>query len=588
MPRMIPPTPRTGANVSERKAFQALEGMPDRDDWVVIHSLRVARHRTAYVGEADFIVLAPGKGMIIIEAKAPREATYRDGVWNLPGTPTPDKDPLEQLAGVQRSVRGYLKAKDALTGNEPISKLVWFTSIGRHQFASDTASGSSAGSDSPGDLQFFEWELAWKDDLAKPARMLDHVFSEHDRWFSGIEQVEHEPTAFDQDRLDTIMHTLLGNFHVSESVQDRRVERQAAEAALLAEQEVVLELTANNPRVYLEGPAGTGKSHLIAKAARRANRVGERTLVTCWNLLMAHELEAQVGGLSNVEVADVNTVMLRLVGLDANPVEASHDWFTRELPELAVKALTEKPHLGDFQTLLVDEFQDVAGSPDVLRMLTLLTGAGERDSTRVLLAGDSRQQIMRTNDEKVDAFAVAKGWIPDLVHVAMRRNCRNVQAITEGAERLLSGVELGFTSHRLPAGVPGGFQVRDASGGDGAETNALSTALRELLQEYSPDHIIVLSPFGAKRSVVGRFLERPEKSRAERWLRKCLEKPDSEGGIRWRSVFKFKGLEADAVVLTDIGETAKQFTSDNGLSFTDLLYVAITRAKYRCIVLTGD
>lgn len=43
MVRMIPPVPREGANSSEKKIFTALEGIPDRDDWVVIHSLVESR-----------------------------------------------------------------------------------------------------------------------------------------------------------------------------------------------------------------------------------------------------------------------------------------------------------------------------------------------------------------------------------------------------------------------------------------------------------------------------------------------------------------------------------------------------------------
>ena len=54
------------------------------------------------------------------------------------------------------------------------------------------------------------------------------------------------------------------------------------------------------------------------------------------------------------------------------------------------------------------------------------------------------------------------------------------------------------------------------------------------------------------------------------------------------SVFKFKGLDTDAVVLTDIGATSREFAAEQDLAFTELLYVAITRAKYRCIVLTGE
>lgn len=42
MPRMIPAQPRAGANKSEQAVFIAFEGIPDRPDWTVIHSLQLA------------------------------------------------------------------------------------------------------------------------------------------------------------------------------------------------------------------------------------------------------------------------------------------------------------------------------------------------------------------------------------------------------------------------------------------------------------------------------------------------------------------------------------------------------------------
>ena len=575
MVRMIPSSPRSGANVSERKIFTALEGIVGHDDWIVIHSLGVTRHRTAFVGEADFIVLAPGRGIAVIEAKSPKSVKYERGDWYLEGTPSPSKDPLKQLDGVRRSVRGYLRELGLLNQADPLTRLVWFTSLGRHQFENGSA----------GDLQLFEWELGWKDDLSKPAWLLEHLFTEFDNWYSQVDAVEHEPAGFTVERAEEIANALLGNFHVSESVADRLQERMAAESALLAEQEFVLELTERNPHIYFDGPAGTGKSHLIAEAARRSNRAGKRTLVTCWNVLMAGELEAALGLLPNIDALNVNALLLQVAGLTENPADAQHEWFTETLPQRALEALQKDPSKGCYETILVDEFQDIAGFPAVIQVLDALCGGGSAEHARVVLAGDSRQQIMRRAEEQVDAFQVAKEWIPTLVNARVARNCRNTPAITSGVQKMMPQTTLGFTSHRMPASVGGGLTVRDASTN---ETGELSTALRELLQEYSPGQIVVLSPFAENRSLVGRLLARTERSRGERWLRKQLESPDGEGKIRWRSVFKFKGLDADAIVLTDIGEAAKQFTADNGLSFTNLLYVGLTRAKYRCIVLTSD
>lgn len=98
----------------------------------------------------------------------------------------------------------------------------------------------------------------------------------------------------------------------------------------------------------------------------------------------------------------------------------------------------------------------------------------------------------------------------------------------------------------------------------------------------------MLSPLSDDRSLVGRMLTLPERSRGERWLRKQLELPEGNGRIRGRSIFKFKGLDADAIVLTDIGSASTQRVQEAGLSYADLLYVGVTRAKYRCIVLRGS
>lgn len=105
---MIPPYPRANPNRSEKTLFTALEGIMDRPDWVVIHSLELAQNYGALMGEADFVVLAPGKGFLVIEAKAPNYVEYTAGDWYLDKTPSRTKSPLKQLDGARRSIRGFL------------------------------------------------------------------------------------------------------------------------------------------------------------------------------------------------------------------------------------------------------------------------------------------------------------------------------------------------------------------------------------------------------------------------------------------------------------------------------------------------
>ncbi len=112
---MIPAQPRSGANRSELAVFNVFEAIIDRPDWVVIHSLTLTDNLFSLHGEADFVVLVPGKGIVVIEAKSPNYAVYEGGDWYLDKTPTPDKSPLEQLNKATAGIHRFLPIATCLT-----------------------------------------------------------------------------------------------------------------------------------------------------------------------------------------------------------------------------------------------------------------------------------------------------------------------------------------------------------------------------------------------------------------------------------------------------------------------------------------
>lgn len=603
MTRMIPPRPRTGANTSEKRIFDAFAGAHDADGWIVLHSLEIRRHATQLEGEVDFIVLVPGRGIVVVEAKSPEYVEYKDGDWRLDRVPNPGKSPFAQLDGSIRSLRGYLKKRGILVGSEPIARLVWFTSLDRHQFKNAT----------PGDMQLFEWELAWRSDLQHPVKAITHVLDEHDSWYSRVERVEHDPAVMTAEHVEDIASALLGDFSGGRSLADRKLERMDDERRLLHEQKAVLDMIERNDHVYFDGPAGTGKSYLIAQLAKRW-RNEHRTLVTCWNVLMADELREMLRGQREVVVGDLNSLMLRLAGLEENPADADREWYTAELPSLALAAVRADPAIGGYDAICVDEFQDIAGFPIVVDLLFALAASGSADGTKFAFAGDERQQILRPVDAHVDPYAVARERIPDLVHVGLRRGLRQVSGLTRSAEELLSR-RFGYRSHRVTSTIDGPLVTKGISDASGA-SYALVEALRELLEHHQAHDIVILSPFGAHHSLVGRLLAAEHFSKEERWLRDRLRVEEDvaasvdlgrvdavvtpvtvdrpvpipalpkapPGRVRWGSIFKYKGLDAEAVILTDIGDEAVSFVRSEGLDWFDLLYVGLTRARYRCVV----
>src|SRR5690606_3727326 len=160
-----------------------------------------------------------------------------------------------------------------------------------------------------------------------------------------------------------------------------------------------------NPAVYFDGPAGTGKSHLLVRAAVEAVQRGERTLLTCWNVVMAEQLAGEVREMvaGPLAAADLGRVMLWAAGLDAHPADATDAWYEVELPRLALAGLAAHPDRGGYRHIIVDEFQDIAGSPLLIDILLALAAP----DARFMLAGDARQQIMRKASERVDPYQVA-------------------------------------------------------------------------------------------------------------------------------------------------------------------------------------
>lgn len=574
---MIPPEPRAGANASERALYQALEGALDRPDWVVIHSLTVGRHRQGITGEVDFLVLVPGRGIVIIEAKAPKYVDYRDGNWHLDHTPHPKKDPLKQLDGARRSLRGYLKELGILKGSEPIARLLWFTSLGRHQFENRT----------PGDLQFFEWELGWQEDLSKPVWLIEKVLAEHEKWYSQSNEVALDPTVMTAEHVAEIRSGLLRDFSAGRTKADEHRERGEREKRLLAEQKFALELLQTNPHIYFEGPAGTGKSFLLVEAAVKfSNALRTSALITCWNLLMAEELRSMARGRGYaMDVDDLNTVMLRLSGLAANPPDADDTWYCETLPALALEAVRANPHLARYGVLCIDEFQDVADKPAVLDLVFALTPSLK--GSPVVLAGDDRQRILGSHEGGAvpgSSVAAARDRLPGIVHARVRRNCRMLPSIAKGVGRYLDP-QSQFTGHRMPNTIAGGTTTVAVD--PTSETAALAAALRELLEDYMPEDIVVLSPFGATNSLVARVLHGSGRTSDETWLRKQLAHEGGAGRIPWFSISKFKGLDADAVVVTDLNPDSRAWVESAGHSWDDFRYVAESRGKYRTILLEG-
>jgi hypothetical protein len=150
----------------------------------------------------------------------------------------------------------------------------------------------------------------------------------------------------------------------------------------------------------------------------------------------------------------------------------------------------------------------------------------------------------------------------------------------------LLALKLDVSKHRLSNDKSGGLTVIEASKRD--QEKELKRVLAELLAIYPPSDVRVLSPFGIQSSLLGRLFAEDAKTTEAKWLRNAVRHESSKGQIRWRSIPKFKGLESEVVVITDVGPDAIDFYTKRGQTPQDWLYVGISRARHRCVIISED
>lgn len=68
MARMMPSYCPENVPPGERALFASLAGSDETHGWIVLHSLAIASHVRQVEGEADFVVIVPGSGILVIES----------------------------------------------------------------------------------------------------------------------------------------------------------------------------------------------------------------------------------------------------------------------------------------------------------------------------------------------------------------------------------------------------------------------------------------------------------------------------------------------------------------------------------------
>lgn len=112
MAKMIPEYVDEDVPDSERQVFEKLKTDRGTRDWVVLHSLGLARRqRLPFGGEIDFVVIIPGRGIVCLEVKG-CGISCKGGEWrsiDRDGNVNPIKNPFHQANNSMHALRDAMR-----------------------------------------------------------------------------------------------------------------------------------------------------------------------------------------------------------------------------------------------------------------------------------------------------------------------------------------------------------------------------------------------------------------------------------------------------------------------------------------------
>ena len=549
---MIPSRIDEDAPPGEKAVFAALAGASGADDWVALHSLRLAEHPTQQRGEADFVVIAPGVGVVVVEVKS-HLSVERDGqgAWLL-GTSKPTmRGPFQQADTAKFAIEKFLAQRMGLTSIH-VESCVWFTRL-------------QARRDLAGSLEWHDWQLLDADDLTGDivavltgvidAGRANRARAGH-RWPSIV-----GPGSAESHRIVSVLKPQL---HSEPTRADLRRARDLELGQLLEEQSAVVAGLNGNDRIVVSGPAGCGKTLLALKAARAEASAGRRGLLLCFNRALAAHLQVQARDVPGLSVATLPGLMLEVAGL--TPADDRDQTFWEETLPVAAWAAADGWDRVDY--LVVDEAQDLC-RPNWLDVMDQLVAGGLVEG-RCLFFGDFDDQAIYTEAPA----QVLRERMGPAAWFHLYTNCRNLPGIAAEAELLGASGGHPVLCRRAADGYrPTHLVYRDPV----EQQSMLVQAVRDLRDDGFELHDIV---------VLSRYRDSAAQRCTDGWLAPLLVDyrqggPVVKGNVRYSTIHSFKGLEAPAVIITDVNVSSRG-------PYHDLINVGITRAQDRLTILATE
>jgi superfamily I DNA/RNA helicase len=256
--------------------------------------------------------------------------------------------------------------------------------------------------------------------------------------------------------------------------------------------------------------------------------------------------------------------------------DAGPEYWRNRLPNLAADRLLEEAGklFPLYDMLIVDEAQDLIDDC-YLDVMDLLLKGGLAGGRWAMFGDFERQAIYSSDAGEGNGADLSRLANRAPIHTSfgLRINCRNAEPIANTVS-VVCGLRPGYK--RVLHEMEGAEVDPMFYGSPANQVSILRETVEALKRQFDPSEIVILSMHSDQTSCArfaaadcpGLFLEPIKEQRSAK-------------SISYASVHAFKGLEAPAIVLTDIDNL------DDGRS-QSLLYVGMSRARVRLVILMNE
>jgi hypothetical protein len=540
------------------------------DDYTVIHSQSWTVPDNSghmHEGEADFIVIHPGMGILILEVKGGTPSyegrTRRWYSTNAKGQKfLLKRSPFDQAQRAVHTLRDFLDT-GGTTGpyreQYYIGYAVWFPDVDEW--------------DMPRELNMPPELILDKNAIDQPGLAFRKIYAHWGRKQDGPEMTPQALKALvDRFVPDIELHSSIRHTIQTEAKHYARLSRE--QLARLQDMQMY-------PRLAIPGAAGTGKTVLAFEQAWRLANNGLKVLLLCPDKVLADWMRLVVRRDPRqrkpaFDIYDVKALVLALAEQSGMPLEAikglrmnssDHQHRLCAYLEAYSRKLDKQKQPMPYDAILVDQAEDI----NTELWVPLQRLLRDRANGKFCIFYDEAQRT------------VPGSWQYKLggkiTQFPLMENRRNTQCIFDAMKLYNPALEnmkcLGSYGRSIEF-----FPSDDAKYGAHAPTAdgeimTLVRVLDHLSHEFrfQPADILVMTCRSVQQSrwnsqrVLGTY--------RLRWLMDGIQ----EGEVPLSSIRSAKGLEAKAVVLTELDGVQRDSRRDT------LLYVAISRAMHHvCVV----